>query len=259
MNKIDRMFAEKKTGILSVYFTAGFPALDDTACIMRTLQNAGADMIEVGIPFSDPVADGPTIQLSNKQALENGISLKKILEQVNSIREEISIPVLMMGYLNPVYQYGMERFCKDCADAGISGLIIPDLPVSEYLEHYREMIESNGLYNIFLITPETSEKRIKEIDAISRGFIYMVSSSSTTGSTKGISEEQVEYFKRIQKLNLKTPCMVGFGISDRESFLAASEHARGAIIGSAIIKTLKSGRDIQKDLTEFIQAVKETR
>jgi tryptophan synthase alpha chain len=205
MNKIDRAFSGNKTGILSAYFTAGFPALDDTALIMKILQEAGADMVEVGIPFSDPVADGPTIQLSNKQALDNGITLKKILEQVGSVKREMEIPVLLMGYLNPVYQYGIDRFCRDCSDAGISGLIIPDLPVHEYQETYRKIIESHGLYNIFLITPETSEKRVREIDSISRGFIYMVSASSTTGSRKGISEEQLEYFKRIRKYGLKTP------------------------------------------------------
>lgn len=255
---IDRTFSDKRTGILSAYFTAGFPALDDTALIIRTLQDAGADMIEVGIPFSDPVADGPTIQMSNKQALDNGITLKKILDQIRSVRGETRIPLLLMGYLNPVYQYGIKRFCDDCRDAGVSGLILPDLPIREYRETYRAIIESHGLYNIFLITPETSEQRIREIDSISHGFIYMVSASSTTGTKKGISDDQINYFKRIQRMKLSTPRMVGFGISDRESFESATKYAHGAIIGSAIIRVLMNSRDIKKDLTAYIHSIKAT-
>jgi tryptophan synthase alpha chain len=255
-NKIDQTFANKSGKVLSAYFTAGFPNRDDTALIMKCLQEAGADIIEVGIPFSDPVADGPTIQMSNKQALDNWISLKKILGQIRSIKDEINIPVLLMGYLNPIYQYGLEKFCVDCQAAGVSGLIVPDLPVREYLESYRDLFELHGLYNIFLITPETSEKRILEIDALSHGFIYMVSASSTTGSKSGLTDEQIAYFKRIQRMNLKTPRLVGFGISDRESFEIAAAYADGAIIGSAIIHVLRQSTDIRQDITSFIRSVK---
>ncbi len=256
INRIDRTFANHSAKVLSAYFTAGFPQLDDTALIMESLQEAGADIIEVGIPFSDPVADGPTIQMSNKKALDNGISLKKILDQIRLIKDRIHIPVLLMGYLNPIYQYGLKKFCADCQVAGISGLIIPDLPITEYLQSYRDLFELHNLYNIFLITPETSEKRIREIDAISQGFIYMVSASSTTGSKSGVTDEQIAYFKRIRSMDLKTPRLVGFGISGRESFERASEYAEGAIIGSAIIHILKESNDIRKDITSFIRTVK---
>jgi tryptophan synthase alpha chain len=255
-NKIDQIFADKKGKILSAYFTAGFPELEDTALVMKSLQEAGADIIEVGIPFSDPMADGPTIQMSNKQALDNGISLKKILDQIRRIKDEIRIPMLLMGYLNPIYQYGIGNFCADCQKAGISGVIIPDLPVLEYQESYQSVFVSHGLYNIFLITPETSEIRIREIDAISHGFIYMVSASSTTGSKNKLSADQIKYFKRIQEMNLRTPRLVGFGISDRKSFEKASEYTDGAIIGSAIIHVLQGSKDIRKDITSFIRSVK---
>jgi len=256
MNKLDKVFQNKKKGILSAYFTAGFPALDDTQLVMKSLQDAGADIIEVGIPFSDPVADGPTIQMSNKQALDNGISLKIILDQIYLIKNELRIPVILMGYLNPVYQYNIEKFCKECSRAGISGLIIPDLPIPEYLESYQNIFKSYGLYNILLITPETSEERIREIDSISRGFIYMVSASSTTGARKGLTEDQVAYFKRIQNMNLRTPCLVGFGISDHQSFQTASQYTQGAIIGSAIINLLKEAKDIRKEIHSFISSIK---
>lgn len=255
-NKIDQAFVNRSGKVLSAYFTAGFPELEDTGLIMRSLQEAGADIIEVGIPFSDPVADGPTIQKSNKRALDNGITLKKILDQIRLIKDEIRIPVLLMGYLNPIYQFGIEKFCQECQAVGVNGLIIPDLPIREYQESYRHLFESHGLYNIFLITPETSEKRIREIDAISQGFIYMVSASSTTGSKKGLSDEQITYFKRIRTMKLKTPRLVGFGISDRESFERASGYADGAIIGSAIIHVLDGTGDIRKNILSFIRSVK---
>ncbi len=255
-NQIEQTFINKKADILSAYFTAGFPHIDDTTGIIKSLQEGGADLIEVGIPFSDPVADGPTIQESNKRALSNGITLKKILEQLSLIKSEIEIPVLLMGYLNPVYQYGIERFCRDAHDAGVSGLIIPDLPIREYQEHYRDIFESHGLFNIFLITPETSGDRIREIDSISHGFIYMVAASSTTGAKKGITREQTNYFKRIKSMNLKTPRLVGFGISDNESFCRVCQYAHGAIIGSAIINLLMESDNIHEDLIRFVRSVK---
>lgn len=256
MNKILHVFKEKRNNILSVYFTAGYPNLEDTQVIMKSLQTAGADLIEVGIPFSDPVADGSTIQESNKIALDNGITLKKILKQLEEIKEEIHIPVILMGYLNPVYQYGVEKFCADCQKAGVSGLIIPDLPIREYISLYKSSFEHYGLCNIFLITPQTSEDRIQEIDAISNAFIYMVSSSSTTGAKKGLTAEQIEYFARINKMGLKSPMLIGFGISDNQSFKQASIYAHGAIIGSAFIKVLKDSTDLERDIVAYVQSVK---
>jgi tryptophan synthase alpha chain len=256
MNKLDQTFRTKKNAVLSAYFTAGFPALEDTQEVMKSLQDGGADIIEVGIPFSDPLADGPTIQRSNKRALDNGISLRKILDQIYLVKDEIRIPVLLMGYLNPIYQYGIEKFCNDCSKAGVSGLIIPDLPILEFQKSYKEIFDSSGLYNIFLITPETSEERIREIEKISHGFIYMVSASSTTGAKKGLSEDQITYFKRIRHMNLRTPCLVGFGISDHQSFQVASQYAQGAIIGSAIVNVLEKSKDIREEIIAFIRSIK---
>lgn len=258
-NRIEKIFEERKGNILSVYFTAGFPGLEDTPDIIKTLNASGADMIEVGMPFSDPVADGPTIQQSNKIALDNGITLHKILEQVRQVRDEIDIPVILMGYLNPVYQYGTEKFCEDCEKAGVSAVILPDLPIDEYLAEYKNIFEMHGLFNIFLITPETSESRLRRIDSISRGFIYMVSASSTTGSRKGLSNEQLTYFRRIRDLNLKTPRMIGFGISDHESYRQAVTYADGAIIGSAFIKVLLQSNNIRDDINKFIRSIKGTK
>ena len=256
MNRIEELFRNKKEDILSVYFTAGYPELNDTARIIRYLENAGADLVEVGIPFSDPVADGPTIQDSNKIALSNGMTLRKLLDQLKQDRSNINIPVLLMGYLNPILQYGIEKFCQDCFESGVSGLIIPDLPMDEYLEDYKNTFNNFGLINIFLITPQTSEGRIKYIDNHSNGFIYMVSSASTTGAKKGISDEQMNYFRRIQNLNLKNPRLIGFGISDYDSFKVACEFAQGAIIGSAFIKVLARSKNIEVDVTSYIKSVK---
>lgn len=256
MNKIKEIFKNKKTHILSVYFSAGFPRINDTADIMRSLQKAGADLIEVGIPFSDPVADGPTIQESNKIALDNGITLKKILEQLRQVRSEIEIPVILMGYLNPVYQYGIEKFCADSQDAGVSGLIIPDLPMAEYLQSYKPLFDKHGLINIFLITPQTTADRVREIDAHSDGFIYMVSSSSTTGAKNGLSDAQVAYFERIRHMKLKNPLLIGFGISDHKSFMQASRYAHGAIIGSAFIKVLSDSTNLGEDIETYVRRIK---
>jgi len=255
-NKIITTFSEKKENILSVYFTAGFPNLNDTKVIMKNLQKAGADIIEVGIPFSDPVADGPTIQESNKVALDNGITLIKILKQLESIKDEISIPVILMGYLNPIYQYGLEKFSAHCKKAGVSGLIIPDLPMAEYIESYKSVFENNGLANIFLITPQTTEERIREIDENSSGFIYMVSSSSTTGARRGLSNEQLNYFKRVNDMKLSSPLLIGFGISDYDSFNQASNYAQGAIIGSAFINLIKESESLEEDIIDYVQQIK---
>lgn len=255
-NRIEQLFEKKKEGILSVYFSAGFPGLNDTSNVMKSLEAAGADIIEVGIPFSDPVADGPTIQESNKIALDSGISLKLIFEQLAKIRESVHIPIIMMGYINPVLQFGLEAFCQKCAEVGVDGLILPDLPMQEYLNEYQPMFESYGLINIFLITPQTSESRIREIDSNSRGFIYMVSSASTTGAKGGISDEQVKYFERIKAMKLQNPTLIGFGISNHETFKRACQHSAGAIIGSAFINVLKNATDLNQDINTFIKEVK---
>src|ERR1051326_3930953 len=236
MNKIENLFAAKRQGVLSVYFTAGFPALDDTVPELENLVRAGVDMIEIGIPFSDPLADGPVIQRSSERALGNGMSLKKLFAQLKDYKTEI--PLLLMGYLNPVLQFGVENFCKEAQACGISGVIIPDLPMQEYLNEYKILFEKYGLANIFLVTPQTPGERIRFIDEHSTGFIYMVSSAATTGVKSGISDEQEKYFERVRNMKLKNPLMIGFGISDKKSFDKACSYANGAIIGSAFINAL---------------------
>lgn len=256
MNRIEQLFEQKKENILSIYYTAGYPNLEDTTKILQYLQDSGADLIEIGIPFSDPVADGPTIQESNQIALSNGMSVKKLLQQLATVRERINIPILLMGYLNPIMQYGIEAFCEDAAAAGIDGLIIPDLPMLSYQEEYKACFEKNGLLNIFLITPQTSEDRIREIDKESKGFIYMVSSASITGARSGISDEQLAYFNRIKAMQLDTPTLIGFGISDNATFSKACSYASGAIIGSAFVKLLGSGENKEKSIKTYIAQVR---
>ena len=229
--------------------------MGNTVDIIQALEQSGADLIEIGIPFSDPVADGPTIQESNKVALDNGMSLKILFEQLKDIRKGVSLPIVLMGYLNPVLQYGLDRFCADCENVGVDGLILPDLPMFEYLENYKAKFDQHGLYNIFLITPQTSTKRIMEIDANSNGFIYMVSSASTTGAKSQISEDQEAYFQRINQMNLKNPRLIGFGISNAETFNKACENAQGAIIGSAFIKAISGGIDLPKDIDQFVKSI----
>lgn len=237
MNRINQKLQENKK-LLSIYFTAGYPAIDDTVTIIQNLEKAGVDMIEIGLPFSDPLADGPTIQASSTQALKNGMTTQKLFEQLKDIRESVTIPLIAMGYFNPMLQYGVEAFCKKCQEIGIDGLIIPDLPVAIYNEQYKATFEKYGLVNVFLITPQTSVERINFIDAISSGFIYMVSSASVTGSQSGFGDEQTNYFERIANMNLNNPQIIGFGISNNETFTQATEYAKGAIIGSAFIKHL---------------------
>ena len=255
MNRIDQLFETKQERILNVYFTAGYPALEDTVPIMESLQNAGADLIEVGIPFSDPVADGPTIQQSNGLALENGMTLKLLLEQLEGIRKKVQIPFVLMGYINPIVQYGIEAFCAKCREIGADGLILPDLPMFEYLETYKPIFDRHGLYNVFLITPQTSEARIRQIDEHSNGFIYMVSSASTTGAKSSISQNQAAYFARIKAMNLKNPTLIGFGISNAETFDKACTHAHGAIIGSAFIKALAAEGKLTEKIEQFVRSV----
>lgn len=255
MNRIEEIFKNKPERVLNVYFTAGYPNLNDTVSIMQSLEEAGADLIEVGIPFSDPIADGPTIQESNGVALRNGMTLKLLLEQLEGIREKVSIPIVLMGYVNPIVQYGIEAFCQKCEEIGVDGLILPDLPMFEYLEVHKPLFDKHGLLNIFLITPQTSEMRIREIDENSSGFIYMVSSASTTGAKSGISEEQEVYFERIKAMNLKNPTLIGFGISNKETFDKASANANGAIIGSAFIKAISQESDLNENIKNFIDQI----
>lgn len=238
MNRIIQKIQQDKK-LLSIYFTAGYPSLNDTSKIIQGLEYAGVDMIEIGLPFSDPLADGPTIQTSSAEALRNGMNTELLFNQLKDIRNVVKIPLIIMGYFNPVLQYGVESFCSKCKEVGIDGLILPDLPLDEYNKDYRSIFEKYGLLNIFLITPQTSEARIREIDEESSGFIYMVSSSSTTGIRQGIKSSQTEYFKRISEMGLKNPQVVGFGISSKETFNAATTYSKGAIIGSAFIKMLK--------------------
>ncbi|HJX70311.1 MAG TPA: tryptophan synthase subunit alpha, partial [Bacteroidales bacterium] len=238
MNRLNNLFVKKKSEILSVYFTAGYPKLDDTVTIIKILENNGVDLVEIGMPFSDPMADGPVIQQSNDQALKNGMSLKLLFRQLEHIRSEVSIPLIMMGYLNPVMQYGIENFCKKCDELMLDGVILPDLPYEIYIEKYQAVFERYNLHKIFLVSPQTSEERIRKIDEISNGFIYMVSSSSTTGVREKIDKDQEDYFLRSQKMNLKNPRLIGFGISNNETFQRACKYANGAIIGSAFIRAL---------------------
>lgn len=235
MNRINQKLQENKK-LLSIYFTAGYPELDDTVPIIQQLENSGVDMIEIGLPFSDPLADGPTIQASSTQALKNGMTTSILFEQLKDIRKTVHIPLIMMGYFNPILQYGVEAFCKKSAEIGIDGLIIPDLPVDVYNDQYKPIFEKYGLINVFLITPQTSDERIHFIDSVSKGFIYMVSSASVTGSRSGFGKEQSSYFKRIAAMDLNNQQIIGFGISNNETFKQATQYAKGAIIGSAFIK-----------------------
>lgn len=257
MNRIDKLFRQKTGNILSVYFTAGYPKLDSTVGIIKALENAGADMIEIGIPFSDPMADGPVIQRSNERALKNGMTLNLLFDQLNNIRDEVKIPLLLMGYLNPVIQFGVENFCLKCSETGIDGIIIPDLPPLIYSEQYFSVFNHYDLYNILLVSPQSSDERIFAIDKISRGFIYIVSSSSITGTKDKFTDTQISYFRRIQEMNLKNPGLIGFGISNRETFVVAGQYSRGGIIGSAFVKVIGQEGNLNENVSQFISNLKE--
>lgn len=256
MSRLDKLFSEKGKDVLSVFYTAGFPKLNDTVAIAKNLEKAGADIIEIGIPFSDPVADGPTIQASNKVALDNGMNVKLLLQQLKEIRKEVKVPIILMGYLNPVLQYGVEKFCKDAAANGVDGLILPDLPLDEFNTEYKDLTKSLGLDIIFLISPTTSEERIRTIDELSTGFVYAVSSSSTTGAKKAFSPDQESYFQKLKAMKLKNPFLIGFGISDQQTFSKACESAEGAIVGSAFINLLKESNNFENDITSFVKSLK---
>jgi tryptophan synthase alpha chain len=253
VNRINKKLQENKK-LLSIYFTAGYPNIDDTESVIQKLEKNGVDMIEIGLPFSDPLADGPTIQASSTQALKNGMTSEILFNQLKNIRKSVNIPLIIMGYFNPMLQYGVEEFCKKCQEIGIDGLIIPDLPVDVYHDEYKATFEKYGLINVFLITPQTSDERIRYIDSISNGFIYMVSSASTTGAQTGFGDEQTAYFKRIADMDLKNPQIVGFGISNNETFTQATKYAKGAIIGSAFVKHLTNEgvNTINKFVTSII-------
>lgn len=259
MNGISALFSKKKKNVFSVFFTAGFPLLNDTGKILHALHNYGADLIEIGMPYSDPLADGPVIQNSSMKALENGMTIKILFEQLNYFWEnknadKSETPLILMGYLNPVLQYGVEKFCIDAKGAGISGIILPDLPIAEYESEYKEIFDQNDLSFIFLITPETSQERIRKIDDISDGFIYAVSSSSITGRNTDMQAQQ-NYFERINKMGLKNKILIGFGIKDHQSFMQACQFATGAIIGTAYIKTLENNSNIDIATQEFVNSI----
>ena len=252
MNRINKKI-QSKNKLLSIYFSAGYPNLNDTVSIIKNLEQSGVDMIEIGLPFSDPLADGPTIQNSGSIALDNGMTAKILFSQLKDIRQEVEIPLLIMGYFNPILQYGVEKFCKKCAEIGIDGLIIPDLPVDVYHKEYQTIFEKYNLVNVFLVTPQTSDERIRYIDSISNGFIYLVSSASTTGAQNSFGESQVNYFERIDKMDLKTPQIVGFGISNKETFSQAVKTTNGAIIGSAFVKFISENPI--KNIPTFIKSI----
>ena len=254
MNRLEELFQRKKNGVLNVYCTAGFPQLNSTLEVMKALQDNGADGIELGMPYSDPLADGPVIQSSGTRALQNGMTMEKLFAQLQDCRKEIYVPIILMGYMNPVLQYGFERFCKHAAAIPIDGLILPDLPEHEFETEYGAIIRRYGLDFIFLVTPETSEERIKKLDGLSTGFLYAVSSSSTTGIKKDFNEVE-KYLQRLKNMSLKNPVLVGFGVKDKQSFDSACKYSRGAIIGTAYIKAIEHADNIEQNTKEFLQTV----
>lgn len=254
MSRIKELFTKKNKQVLNVYCTAGYPERNSTLTVMQALQNSGADLIELGMPYSDPLADGPVIQASSTRALANGMTIAELFAQLKDFRKTIQVPVILMGYMNPVLQYGFEKFCADAAALGVDGLILPDLPEFEFETEYGAIIREYGLDFIFLVTPETTEARVQKLDTLSSGFLYAVSSSATTGKDKDFSSVET-YLKRLQDMQLKNPVLVGFGIKDRETFTSACRYANGAIIGTAYIKMLETTTDIEKGTREFIGSV----
>jgi tryptophan synthase alpha chain len=252
MNRLQQLFKHKQKELLSIYYTAGYPNLTDTLKIAQSLEKAGADFMEIGFPYSDPVADGEVIQGSSKLALDNGMTLPILFEQLKDLRKSITIPILLMGYVNVVLQYGVENFCKKCQEVGVDGCIIPDLPMYEYEELYQPIFEKHNISNIFLVTPQTSDARIRKIDELSNAFIYLLSSAATTGKDLDVSASARTYFARIRDMKLNNPVMIGFGISDRKTFDSANEYANGAIIGSAFVKNIDV-KDIEGSVDKFIR------
>jgi len=254
MSKIQELFKRKNKNVLNVYCTAGYPKLDSITEVIKALQDNGVDLIEIGMPYSDPLADGPVIQVSSTAALHNGMTIKKLFEQLKGFKNNISVPVILMGYMNPVLQYGFEKFCKDAAEVGVDGLILPDLPEYEFETEYGVIIKKYGLDFVFLVTPETSAERVKKLDALSSGFLYAVSSSSVTGTDKNFLTVET-YIEKLQSLKLKNPILVGFGIKDKETFNDACKYSNGAIIGTAYIKVLENSTDINVSTKEFLKSI----
>lgn len=253
MQRIEELFRRKQQRVLSIYYTAGYPGLSDTAPIALALEKAGADLIEIGMPYSDPLADGPTIQQSGQQALANGMTLALLFDQISGLRAQTRLPLVLMGYFNQVMQFGEADFFRTCREVGVDGLILPDLPVDEYERHYRKLVEENDLGISFLITPQTAPERIRRIDALTRGFLYVVADYSITGTSAGISGNQIEYFRRIRDMDLKNPQLIGFGIADHSSFDQACEYAAGAIVGSAFIRALAADGVLPSQIDRFIK------
>lgn len=256
MNRIDQLFEKNKSNILSVYFTAGFPNLNDTLPIIQSLEKNGVKLLEIGIPFSDPMADGPVIQNSGSKALQNGMNLKTLFAQLSVVRDSVQIPLVLMGYLNPIMQFGFDNFCAEAERCGIDGIIIPDLPFEDYLENYKSIAEAHGLHIIMLITPETSAERIRLIDKHTNGFIYMVSTASVTGAKSSFGDENLAYFSRVNGMNLKNPRLIGFGISNKLTFDAACNNASGAIIGSKFVTLLQTEGTIDGTVEKLIEAIR---
>ena len=256
MNRITNLFQTKKSGILSVYFTAGYPQLNDTASILRELEAKGVDMAEVGIPFSDPMADGPVIQASSSIALRNGMRLRLLFQQLKGKRDTERMPIILMGYLNPFMQYGFEAFCQSCVEVGVDGMIIPDLPYADYMADYKAIADRYDLKVIMLITPETAEERVRQIDAHTSGFIYMVSSAATTGAQQSFDQQKQAYFRRVDGMGLRNPRLVGFGISNKATFEAAAAHASGAIVGSKFVQLLHGAPSIAEAVDQLLAALK---
>jgi tryptophan synthase alpha chain len=255
MNRLNQLFESKQDNLLSIYFTAGYPELNTTIAIADALEKAGVDFLEIGFPYSDPVADGPTVQHSSEKALENGMNLNQLFEELKDLRKHVSIPILLMGYVNPMLQYGIERFCKKAAEVGVDGVIVPDLPMYEYETHYAKYFKDNGLSNIFLVTPQTSEDRIRKIDSLSNSFIYLLSSSTITGKGLELSNTIEDYYKRVKAMQLKNPTIIGFGITNNENFTKACEYARGAIVGSAFVRFLGTENYLER-IPEFVRSIR---
>lgn len=255
MSRVSELF-KNKSNKLSIYYTAGYPSLEDTLEIAERLESSGVDFLEIGIPYSDPVADGPVIQTSSGQALKNGMSIEVLFSQLAELRRKVSIPIFLMGYFNPVLQFGVERFCEKCAEVGVDGVIIPDLPMYEYKELYQEVFARHKVSNVFIVTPQTAKERIREIDSLSNAFIYLISSSATTGKNLEVSEQSTRYFKRLHDMNLKTPLVIGFGISNKETYLHANKYAAAAIIGTAFVRLLGEDNFLEK-IEGFIKEIKE--
>jgi len=256
MNRIDQLLQSKKQNILSVYFTAGYPNINDTENIIIELEKAGADLIEIGMPFSDPIADGPVIQESSEIALQNGMTIKLLFEQLKNIRQKVNIPLILMGYINPVMRYGVEKFCIDAANIGIDGCILPDLPLEIYLDEYQTIFNKYNIHNIPLIPPQASDERIKKIDNATTGFIYLVSSASTTGTKSANGDVLEQFTNRIKKLGLKNKQLIGFGINDKATFNKVCQYANGGIIGTAFIKTLSKSGELSENIHQFINSIK---